>query len=51
MPNTQVETVFLRSPQGEIREVPANPADLTPLMAAGWVQTRPTEKSKDKKES
>lgn len=34
-------TVFLRSPDGEIREVPATAEDLSPLMAAGWVQTTP----------
>jgi hypothetical protein len=32
------DTVFMRSPQGEIREVDPTPEVLTPLMAAGWHQ-------------
>jgi hypothetical protein len=34
-----VPTAFLESPQGdEIKEVPATPENLTPLLAAGWHQ-------------
>ena len=33
-----VPTVFMRSPQGEIKEIEATAAALTPLMVAGWYQ-------------
>lgn len=36
-----MQTVFLKSPDGEIREVEAVPEKLTPLMAAGWHQHHP----------
>jgi hypothetical protein len=32
------ETVKLRSPDGEVREVEATVESLSPLMASGWVQ-------------
>jgi hypothetical protein len=40
----QKDTVFMKSGEGEIREVEATPEVLTPLMAAGWHQHHP-EKS------
>lgn len=33
------DTVFMRSPSGEVREVEPTQEVLTPLMAAGWHQT------------
>lgn len=33
-----IDFVTMRSPQGELREVPATSEELSPLMAAGWVQ-------------
>lgn len=38
---TKNDTVFMKSPAGEIREVAATPEVLTPLMAAGWHQAAP----------
>jgi len=36
------ETVILRSPDGEVREVEATVESLSPLMAHGWVQIEDT---------
>lgn len=36
-----MQTVKMQSPQGEIREVRATSEELSPLMAAGWVQAPP----------
>ena len=33
-----METVFMRSPDGEVKEVEATAEALTPLMVAGWHQ-------------
>ena len=33
-----MDWVFMQSPQGELREVEATAAALTPLMVAGWRQ-------------
>jgi len=33
-----MDWVFMQSPQGEVREVEATAAALTPLMVAGWHQ-------------
>ena len=33
-----METVHMRSPEGEVREVEATTETLTPLMVAGWHQ-------------
>jgi hypothetical protein len=41
------DTVFMRSPDGEIREVEATPAVLTPLMASGWHQHHMTPVAAD----
>jgi hypothetical protein len=35
---TYMETVHMRSPQGEMKEVEATTEALTPLMVAGWHQ-------------
>jgi len=40
-----METVFMRSPAGEVKEVEATAAALTPVMAAGWHQVPPPQKS------
>jgi hypothetical protein len=40
----QQDTVFMRSPEGEVREVAATPETLTPLMAQGWHQHHPQAK-------
>jgi hypothetical protein len=38
----QKETVWMRPPHGEPpTEVPADPAQLVPLMVAGWSQSEP----------
>lgn len=36
-----MQTVTMRSPNGDIREVEATAAALTPYMAAGWHQAPP----------
>jgi hypothetical protein len=36
-----METVFMRSPDGEVKEVEATAEALTPRMAAGWHQVPP----------
>ena len=33
-----METVHMRSPEGEVKEVEATTETLTPLMVAGWHQ-------------
>ena len=33
-----MDSVFMRSPEGEVKEVEATVEKLTPLMAAGWYQ-------------
>ena len=33
-----MDTVFLKSPEGEVKEVEPTTERLTPLMAAGWHQ-------------
>ena len=33
-----METVYMRSPSGEVKEVEATTETLTPLMVAGWHQ-------------
>ena len=33
-----METVYMRSPSGEVKEVEATTEMLTPLMVAGWHQ-------------
>ena len=33
-----MDSVFMRSPEGEVKEVEATVEKLTPLMAAGWHQ-------------
>lgn len=55
-----MENVYMQSPDGEVREVPATPEALTPLMVLGWVQvdapatapavteTKPAERKKEK---
>lgn len=48
----QRETVFMKSPGGEVREVEPTPEVLTPLMAKGWHQTSaPVVPLKGKEES
>lgn len=37
------ETVHMRSPSGEVREVETRPATLVPLMISGWQQCEPRE--------
>jgi hypothetical protein len=37
------ETVFMRSPKGEVRAVEATPATIVPLMIRGWQQCDPRE--------
>jgi hypothetical protein len=32
------ETVWMRSPEGEVQEVEATPERLVPLMVRGWLQ-------------
>ena len=36
-----MDWIFMKSPQGEVREVEATPEQLTPLMVAGWHQVPP----------
>ena len=36
-----MDWVFMQSPEGEVREVEATAAALTPLMVAGWHQVPP----------
>jgi len=36
-----MNTAWMRSPKGEVREVEGTAAALTPLMAAGWHQVPP----------
>jgi len=33
-----MDSVFMRSPEGEVKEVEATTEKLTPLMVAGWHQ-------------
>ena len=33
-----METVFMRSPDGEVKEVEATAEALSPLMSSGWIQ-------------
>ena len=33
-----MDSVFMRSPEGEVKEVEATAEKLTPLMVAGWHQ-------------
>jgi len=37
------ETVYMRSPDGEVQEVEATPAKIVPLMVRGWQQCDPRE--------
>jgi hypothetical protein len=37
------ETVFMRAPDGEVREVEARPETLVPMMISGWQQCDPRE--------
>jgi hypothetical protein len=37
------ETVLMRSPDGEVEEVEATPAELVPRMVRGWQQCDPRE--------
>jgi hypothetical protein len=41
MRRTFMDWVFMQSPEGEVREVEATAAALTPLMVAGWHQVPP----------
>ena len=41
------ETVLMRSPDGEVREVEASPAALVPLMIRGWRQATEEEVAPD----
>ena len=41
------ETVWMRSPEGEVREVEATPAALVPLMIRGWQQVTEEEEMPD----
>jgi len=36
-----MDWVFMQSPEGEVKEVEATAAALTPLMVAGWRQVPP----------
>ena len=36
-----MDWIFMRSPQGEVKEVEATSEALTPLMVAGWIQVPP----------
>jgi len=36
-----MDWVFMQSPEGEVKEVEATAAALTPLMVAGWHQVPP----------
>ena len=36
-----MDSVFMRSPEGEVKEVEATAEKLTPLMVAGWHQVPP----------
>ena len=36
-----MDWVFMQSPEGEVKEVEATAAELTPLMVAGWRQVPP----------
>ena len=36
-----LNSVFMRSPEGEVKEVEATTAALTPLMVSGWIQVLP----------
>jgi len=36
-----MDWVFMKSPEGEVKEVEATAAELTPLMVAGWRQVPP----------
>ncbi len=33
-----MDSIFMKSPEGEVKEVEATAAALTPLMVAGWQQ-------------
>lgn len=35
------DTVHMRSPEGEVREVEARPEILVPMMISGWQQCEP----------
>jgi len=41
------ETVWMRSPDGEVQEVEAVPAELIPLMIRGWRQVPEEEVTPD----
>jgi hypothetical protein len=41
------ETVFMRSPEGEVQEVEATPATIVPLMVRGWRQVTEEEVTPD----
>jgi hypothetical protein len=45
-----MDTVLMRSPAGEVKEIEATAAALTPLMAAGWHQA-PAKKADDERRS
>jgi len=36
-----MDSIFMRSPDGEVKEVEASVEKLTPLMVAGWIQVPP----------
>jgi hypothetical protein len=36
-----MDSIFMRSPEGEVKEVEATTAALTPLMVSGWIQIPP----------
>jgi hypothetical protein len=41
------ETVLMRSPDGDVQEVEATPAELVPRMVAGWRQVTEEEVTPD----
>ena len=41
------ETVYMRSPEGEVQEVEATPAELVPRMVRGWQQVPEEEVTPD----
>ncbi len=41
------ETVWMRSPEGEVQELEATPAELVPRMVRGWQQIREEEVTPD----
>lgn len=42
-----IETVMMRSPEGEVQEVEATPSELVPRMIRGWRQVMEEEVTPD----